>query len=154
MAGGGAALSEVMDVAAHGLHPPLSAHIVSSVLPARSALVLARSVSPSAMTDAVDVAVSASMVEERPVVVGGQPLPGLVFRHPLVRLTCYDGSAARRRQLHSAYAQAILRRRPDAVDTLASHLTRADDPRATRYLRQAAERAAAVCANDTADRYR
>ncbi|MFJ6851167.1 ATP-binding protein [Streptomyces sp. NPDC091271] len=133
VAGGGAALSEVMDVAAHGLHPPLSA---------------------AEATDAVDVAVLASVVEERPVVVGGQPLPGLVFRHPLVRLTCYDGlSAARRRQLHSAYAEAVLRRRPEAVDTLASHLTRADDPRATQYLRQAAERAAAVCANDTADRY-
>lgn len=133
VAGGGAALSEVMDVAGHGLHPPLSA---------------------AETADAVDAAVLASMVEERPVVVGGQPLPGLVFRHPLVRLTCYDGlSAARRRQLHAAYAEAVLRRRPDAVDTLASHLTRADDPRATRYLRQAAERAAAVCANDTADRY-
>ncbi|MGW8885569.1 ATP-binding protein [Streptomyces sp. NPDC055749] len=133
VAGGGAALSEVMDVAGYGLHPPLSA---------------------AEATDAVDAAVAASVVEERPVVVGGQPLPGLVFRHPLVRLTCYDGlSAARRRQLHSAYAEAVLRRRPDAVDTLASHLTRADDPRATQYLRQAAERAAAVCANDTADRY-
>ncbi|THA69356.1 transcriptional regulator [Streptomyces sp. A0642] len=133
VAGGGTALSEVMDVAGHGLHPPLSA---------------------AEAADAVDAAVRASVVEERPVVVGGRPLPGLMFRHPLVRLTCYDGlSAARRRQLHSAYAEAVLRRRPDAVDTLASHLSRADDPRATRYLRQAAERAAAVCANDTADRY-
>ncbi|MET8269509.1 hypothetical protein [Streptomyces sp. NPDC005096] len=110
--------------------------------------------SSDAATDAVDAAVAASVVAERPVVVGGRPLPGLAFRHPLVRLTCYDGlSAARRRQLHSAYAEAVLRRRPDAVDTLASHLTRADDPRATQYLRQAAERAAALCANDTADRY-
>ncbi|MET7368157.1 AAA family ATPase [Streptomyces sp. NPDC005566] len=133
VAGRGAALSEVMDVAGHGLHPRLS---------------------PAEATDAVDEAVQASVVEERPVVAGGRPLPGLAFRHPLVRLTCYDGlSAARRRQLHSAYAEAVLRRRPDAVDTLATHLTRADDPRATQYLRQAAERAAALCANDTADRY-
>ncbi|MFE7397236.1 ATP-binding protein [Streptomyces sp. NPDC057557] len=133
VAGGGAALSEILDVAEHGLHPPLSS---------------------AEATDAVDAAVAASVVAERPVVVGGRPLPGLAFRHPLVRLTCYDGlSAARRRQLHSAYAEAVLRRRPDAVDTLASHLTRADDPRATQYLRQAAERAAALCANDTADRY-
>lgn len=81
-------------------------------------------------------------------------MAGLAFRHPLVRLTCYEGlSAARRRLLHSAYAEAVLRRRPDAVDTLAAHLTRADDPRATGYLRQAAERAAALYANDTADRY-
>ncbi|WP_326792161.1 AAA family ATPase [Streptomyces sp. NBC_00841] len=133
VAGGGAALSEVLDVAEHGLHPPLSS---------------------AEATDAVDAAVAASVMTERTVVVGGRPLPGLAFRHPLVRLTCYDGlSAARRRQLHSAYAEAVLRRRPDAVDTLASHLTRADDPRATHYLRQAAERAAALCANDTADRY-
>lgn len=133
VAGRGACLSEVLDVAEHGLHPPMSA---------------------AEAADAVDTAVAASVVAERPVVVGGRPLPGLAFRHPLVRLTCYDGlSAARRRQLHSAYAEAVLRRRPDAVDTLASHLTRADDPRATRYLRQAAERAAALCANDTADRY-
>ncbi|WP_406388008.1 ATP-binding protein [Streptomyces sp. NBC_00887] len=133
VAGGGAALSEVVDVAGHGLHPRLS---------------------PAEATDAVEAAVQASVLEERNVVVGGQPMPGLVFRHPLVRLTCYDGlSAARRRQLHSAYAEAVLRRRPDAVDTLASHLMRADDPRATQYLRQAAERAAALCANDTADRY-
>lgn len=133
VAGGGAALSEVLDVAERGLHPPLSA---------------------AEATEAVDAAVAASVVAERPVVVGGRPLPGLAFRHPLVRLTCYDGlSAARRRRLHSAYAEAVLRRRPDAVDTLASHLARADDPRATQYLRQAAERAAALCANDTADRY-
>ncbi|MEW1689630.1 ATP-binding protein [Streptomyces sp. NPDC091265] len=131
--GGGAALTEILDVAGNGLHPPLS---------------------PAEATDAVDAAVTASVVTERPVTVGGRSLPGLAFRHPLVRLTCYDGlSTARRRQLHSAYAEAVLRHRPDAVDTLAAQLTRADDPRATGYLRQAAERAAALCANDTADRY-
>lgn len=131
--GGGAALTEILDVAGQGLHPPLS---------------------PAEATDAVDAAVTASVVTERPVMVGGRSLPGLAFRHPLVRLTCYDGlSTARRRQLHSAYAEAVLRHRPDAVDTLATQLARADDPRATGYLRQAAERAAALCANDTADRY-
>lgn len=131
--GGGAALTEILDVAGQGLYPPLSA---------------------AEATDAVDAAVTASVVTERPVMVGGRSLPGLAFRHPLVRLTCYDGlSTAKRRQLHSAYAEAVLRHRPDAVDTLATQLTRADDPRATGYLRQAAERAAALCANDTADRY-
>lgn len=131
--GGGAALTEILDVAGQGLHPPLS---------------------PAEAADAVDAAVTASVVAERPVAVGGRSLPGLAFRHPLVRLTCYDGlSTARRRQLHSAYAEAVLRHRPDAVDTLAIQLARADDPRATGYLRQAAERAAALCANDTADRY-
>ena len=61
--------------------------------------------------------------------------------NPLVRLTCYDQlSTARRRLLHTSYADAVLRNRPDALDTLAVHLTRADDPRAIGYLRQAAER--------------
>lgn len=93
-------------------------------------------------------------MEERQVVIAGRAEAGLAFRHPLVRLTCYDGlSAVRRRQLHGAYAQAVQRRRPDAVDALASHFTRADDPRAADYLRRAAERAAALYANDTADRY-
>ncbi|MEU2243568.1 AAA family ATPase [Streptomyces sp. NPDC018338] len=133
VAGQDAALTEVLDVARRGGHPRLSA---------------------AEATEAVEVAVAASVVEERRVVSEGRPVAGLAFRHPLVRLTCYEGlSAARRRLLHSAYAEAVLRRRPDAVDTLATHLTRADDPRATGYLRQAAERAAALYANDTADRY-
>ncbi|MEU4267407.1 AAA family ATPase [Streptomyces sp. NPDC026092] len=133
VAGQDAALAEVLDVARRGGHPRLSA---------------------AEATEAVDAAVAASVVEERVVVAEGRPAAGLAFRHPLVRLTCYEGlSTARRRLLHSAYAEAVLRRRPEAVDTLAAHLTRADDPRATGYLRQAAERAAALYANDTADRY-
>ncbi|MER8044108.1 AAA family ATPase [Streptomyces sp. NPDC094032] len=133
VAGQDAALAEVLDVARRGGHPRLSA---------------------AEATEAVEAAVAASVVEERQVVAGGRPAAGLAFRHPLVRLTCYEGlSAARRRLLHSAYAEAVLRRRPEAVDTLAAHLARADDPRATAYLRQAAERAAALYANDTADRY-
>ncbi|MFE5715736.1 ATP-binding protein [Streptomyces sp. NPDC056501] len=133
VAGQDADLTEVLDVARRGGHPRLSA---------------------AEATEAVEAAVAASVVEERRVVSEGRPVAGLAFRHPLVRLTCYEGlSAARRRLLHSAYAEAVLRRRPDAVDTLATHLTRADDPRATGYLRQAAERAAALYANDTADRY-
>lgn len=133
VAGQDAALAEVLDVARHGGHPRLSA---------------------AEATEAVEAAVAASVVEERRVAEAGRPAAGLAFRHPLVRLTCYEGlSAARRRLLHSAYAEAVLRRRPDAVDALAAHLARADDPRATGYLRQAAERAAALFANDTADRY-
>ncbi|MFC9386950.1 ATP-binding protein [Streptomyces venezuelae] len=133
VAGGTAALSEVMDVAAQGVHPRLPvAHTTSGV----------------------DAAVAASVLAEREVVIDGRPVPGLTFRHPLVRLTCYEQlTAARRRLLHSAYADAVRRRSPDAVDTLAAHLAHADDPRATGYLRQAAERAAALCANDTADHY-
>ncbi|MEU6440181.1 AAA family ATPase [Streptomyces sp. NPDC047046] len=133
VAGGEAALSELLDVAAHGLRPPLAGHSAA---------------------DALERAVAASVVEEREVVVAGRPQDGIAFRHPLVRLTCYERlSAVRRRGLHAAFARAVARRRPDAVDTLASHYTRADDPRAAEYLRRAAERAAGLYANDTADRY-
>ncbi|MGC4945565.1 ATP-binding protein [Streptomyces sp. DT224] len=133
VAGPETSLSELLDVAAHGLDP---------------------AVTGGAATDALERAMAASLIEERDIVVGGQHEAGLTFRHPLVRLTCYEKlSALRRRQLHGAFAQAVLRRRPDAVDTLASHFTRADDPRAAEYLRRAAARAAALFANDTADRY-
>ncbi|MCX5006748.1 AAA family ATPase [Streptomyces sp. NBC_00638] len=133
VAGGDAALSELLDVAEHGLHPPVSG---------------------AAAADALEQAIAASLVEERHVVVAGRPEEGVAFRHPLVRLTCYEQLAVvRRRQLHAAFAQAVRRRRPDAVDALASHFARADDPRAAEYLRRAAERAAALYANDTADRY-
>ena len=132
-AGGEAALSELLDVAEHGLHPPVAG---------------------AAAADALERAISFSLVEERQVVVDGRPEAGVAFRHPVVRLTCYDRlTAVRRRQLHAAFARTVLRRRPDAVDELASHFTRADDPRAAEYLRRAAERAAALYANDTADRY-
>ncbi|MFD7878769.1 ATP-binding protein [Streptomyces sp. NPDC059766] len=132
-AGGEAALSELLDVAEHGLRPPVAG---------------------ADAADALERAISVSLVEERHVVVAGRPEAGLAFRHPVVRLTCYEQlTAVRRRQLHAAFAQAVLRRRPDAVDALASHFARADDPRAAEYLRRAAERAAALYANDTADRY-
>lgn len=133
VAGGEAALSELLDVAANGLHPPVSGALATTV---------------------VERALAAALVEERQVVVDGRPEAGLAFRHPLVRLTCYERlSSIRRRQLHGAFAQAMLRRRPDSVDALASHFARADDPRAAEFLRRAAERAAALYANDTADRY-
>ncbi|WP_406374686.1 AAA family ATPase [Streptomyces sp. NBC_00647] len=133
VAGGDAALSELLDVAEHGLRPPVSG---------------------AAAADALEQAIAASLVEERHVVVAGRSEEGVAFRHPLVRLTCYEQLAVvRRRQLHAAFAQAVRRRRPDAVDALASHFARADDPRAAEYLRRAAERAAALYANDTADRY-
>ncbi|MFC9122963.1 ATP-binding protein [Streptomyces sp. NPDC057067] len=133
VAGGEAALSELLDVAELGLRPPVSG---------------------AAAVDALERAIAASLVEERQIVVAGRPVAGVAFRHPLVRLTCYEQlTVVRRRQLHAAFAQAVQRRRPDAVDTLASHFARADDPRAAEYLRRAAERAAALYANDTADRY-
>ncbi|MFB8414761.1 AAA family ATPase [Streptomyces albidoflavus] len=133
VAGGDAALSELLDVAGRGLHPPVTG---------------------AAAAGALERAIAASLVEERQVVVAGRPEAGVAFRHPLVRLTCYEQLAVvRRRQLHAAFAQAVEGRRPDAVDTLAWHFARADDPRAAEYLRRAAERAAALYANDTADRY-
>ncbi|UYO97096.1 AAA family ATPase [Microbacterium sp. M28] len=132
-AGGEAAAAEVVEVATQALHPTWSTGEVA---------------------EAVDAALRAAVLFERDVVIDGRPVPGLVFQHPLVRLTAYDElSAVRRQVLHSAYADAVLRRRPHAVDALAMHLARADDPRATTYLRQAAERAAALSANDTADLY-
>ncbi|WP_086824506.1 AAA family ATPase [Streptomyces sp. NRRL B-24572] len=133
VAGSETASSELLDVAAQGLHPPVTG---------------------AAATAALERAIGAALIEERPVVASGRHVPGLAFRHPLVRLTCYEGlSAVRRMQLHGAFAQAVRQRRPDAVDTLASHFTRADDPMAAEYLRLAAERASALYANDTADRY-
>ncbi|MEV0850242.1 AAA family ATPase [Streptomyces sp. NPDC049954] len=133
VAGVDAALAELLDVAEHGLHPPVAG---------------------AAAAAALERAIAASLVEERQVVVAGRPEDGVAFRHPLVRLTCYEQlTAVRRRQLHAAFAQAVQRRRPDAVDVLASHFARADDPRAAEHLRRAAERAAALYANDTADRY-
>ncbi|WP_344250454.1 ATP-binding protein, partial [Isoptericola hypogeus] len=133
VAGDGVSLSEAVEVAAEGLHPGMSAARASS---------------------GAEGAVLASVLVEREVAVDGRTVPGLAFRHPLVRVTCYERlSSARRRQIHAAYSDAVLRRRPDAVDTLAGHLARADDPRAVDYLRRAAERAAALGANDTADRY-
>lgn len=131
--GGEVALTELLDVARHGLEPPVAG---------------------GAVADAVERAIAASLIEERQVVVSGHGEAGLAFRHPVVRLTCYERlSGVRRRQLHAAVAEAVLRRRPDAVDTLALHFARADDPRAGEYLRRAAERAAALYANDAADRY-
>ncbi|MFI8003755.1 ATP-binding protein [Streptomyces sp. NPDC086010] len=133
VAGSETASSELLDVAAQGLHPPVTG---------------------AAATVALERAIGAALIEERPVVTSGRHVPGLAFRHPLVRLTCYEGlTTVRRMQLHKAFAQAVRQRRPDAVDTLASHFTRADDPLAAEYLRLAAERASALYANDTADRY-
>ncbi|MFF8408902.1 ATP-binding protein [Streptomyces omiyaensis] len=136
VAGGHAALSEVLDVTSSLAVPPGDGPVAAEAAAGAEA------------------AVSAAILTERDIVVDGRTVDGLAFRHPLIRLTCYERlSAARRRVLHASYADAVRSRRPDAVDTLAAHLTRADDPRATAYLRQAAERAAALCANDTADRY-
>ena len=128
-----ASLAEVVEVAATGTHPSLS---------------------PAQAATGAEQAVEAAVLSESVVVVDGQHHAGLTFQHPLIRLTCYEElSAARRQLLHGAYAEAVLRRRPDAVDALATHLSRADDPRAVDYLRRAARRAASMYANDAADRY-
>lgn len=126
-------LTEFEPVAATGLHPPLTG---------------------PAVVAALDAALQADIVEEREVAVGGRPTAGYAFKHPLVRLACAEQlSTAARRQLHRAFADAVLRVRPEAVDTLAFHLSRADDVRATEYLHRAARRAAALYANDSACDY-
>ncbi len=132
-AGGTAPLAEVLDIARTGIHPPLA---------------------PAEATAALEEAVDAALLTERQVTVAGRNVTGLAFRHPLLRLTCY-GLLTRVRSLglHAAWSDALLRHRPDDVDALAWHLLRAEDPRAVEYLRRAAERAAALYANEDADAY-
>ncbi|MFE6036602.1 ATP-binding protein [Streptomyces sp. NPDC056452] len=134
VAGGTAvSLAELEAVTSAGLHPPLDgAEVVS----------------------ALDAAAGSGIVEERDVVLGSRQVLGYAFRHPLVRLACAEQlSRAARRRLHQAYADTVLRLRPDAVDTLAFHMSVADDSRAPAFLRAAADRAAALYANDSAGDY-
>ncbi|WP_052189695.1 ATP-binding protein [Streptomyces sp. NRRL S-1824] len=136
VAGGTAvSLTELETVTSAGLHPPLDGREVAAAL---------------------DAAAGAGIVEERDVVLAGRPALGYAFRHPLVRLACTEQlSRAARRRLHRAYADAVLRLRSDAVDTVAFHMTVSDDSRAPVFLRAAADRAAALYANDSAcDYYR
>ncbi|MCX4537100.1 AAA family ATPase [Streptomyces sp. NBC_00841] len=136
VAGGTAvSLAELETVTSAGLHPPLDGREV---------------------TAALDAAAGSGIVEERDVILGGRSVLGYAFRHPLVRLACAEQlSRAARRQLHQAYADTVLRLRPDAVDTIAFHMAVSDDARAPVFLRAAADRAAALYANDSAcDYYR
>ncbi|MFF2329213.1 MULTISPECIES: ATP-binding protein [unclassified Streptomyces] len=131
-AGGTAPLSE-LTAAGAGLRPPLHG---------------------AELADGVETAVAARLVEEREAATGGRAVPDYAFCHPLVRLAVYGAvSAVRRGQLHTALGEAVLSRRPRAVETLALHFGRADDPRAVDFLRQAAERAEALYANDAAERH-
>ncbi|MFF0429465.1 ATP-binding protein [Streptomyces sp. NPDC004520] len=133
VAGGAAPLAEVLDVARHGLHPPLTEAEASAAL---------------------ESAVGASLLDEQRITAAGRTTTGLTFRHPLLRRTCYELlTRLRSRQLHAAWGEAVLRHRPHDVDAVASHLWRAEDPRAADHLRPAAERAAALYANEAADTY-
>ncbi|MEV5971455.1 AAA family ATPase [Streptomyces sp. NPDC051921] len=133
VARGTAPLSEVLDVARHGLHPPLTEAEASAAL---------------------ESAVSASLLDEQRITAAGRTTTGLTFRHPLLRRTCYELlTRLRSRQLHAAWGEAVLRHRPHDADALASHLWQAEDPRAADHLRQAAERAAGLYANEAADTY-
>ncbi|MFG1834524.1 ATP-binding protein [Micromonospora chersina] len=133
VAGGDAPLVEVLDVTGNGLWPPMPR--------------------PAAVA-ALAAAIEAGIVEEREVLVEGRRVLGHGFRHPLIRLACGKRlSEVLRRQVHTAYADAVLRHRPDAVDVLAYHLTRAEDPRAVPFLWRAARRAASLYANDSAAGY-
>ncbi|MFB7276260.1 AAA family ATPase [Streptomyces hydrogenans] len=132
-AGGAVPLAEVLDIAREGLHPPM---------PRAEA------------TAALEAAVSAALLTEHQVSAGGRSVTGLAFRHPLLRLTCYELlPRLRSLGLHAAWGEVLLRHRPDDVDALAWHLLRAEDPRAVDHLRRAAERAAALYANEEADEY-
>ncbi|NUS25515.1 MAG: AAA family ATPase, partial [Streptomyces sp.] len=123
--------------------------------PAEAGAPASAPVTPSArVVDGIEAALAAAVLEERSVPADEVAVPGLGFRHPLIRLVCREGlSQARRRQLHAAYAESLLRRRPGAVDAVAAHLAGADDPRAADHLHRAARRAAAVGADDSADHY-
>ncbi|WP_225802975.1 BTAD domain-containing putative transcriptional regulator [Streptomyces sp. NK15101] len=132
-AGGTAPLAEVLDIARDGLHPPMS-----------TAEAIA----------ALEGTVAASLLAEQQIVVGGRSVTGLAFRHPLLRLTCYELlSRLRSLSLHAAWSETLLRHRPGDVDALVWHLLRAEDRRAVDHLRRAAERAAALYANEEADGY-
>ncbi|QWF83283.1 BTAD domain-containing putative transcriptional regulator [Amycolatopsis sp. CA-230715] len=64
------------------------------------------------------------------------------FAHALVRETLYhDLSRSRRARWHDRIGEAIERVRPDDVDSLAHHFLAAENPKAVRYARVAAERA-------------
>ncbi|MFF5010925.1 ATP-binding protein [Streptomyces phaeochromogenes] len=106
----------------------------------------------AALLDDLDQAVRSRIIGESPALKSGLPSITYGFRHPLIRLACRDAlTAARQRRLHMLLADTFVRHRPEAVDTAAHHLSRADDPRAVDFLRRAARRAAAMYANDTAD---
>ncbi|MEU9291174.1 AAA family ATPase [Streptomyces sp. NPDC048275] len=106
----------------------------------------------AALLDDLDQAVRSRIIGESPALKSGLPSVTYGFRHPLIRLACRDAlTAARQRKLHMLLADTFVRHRPEAVDTAAHHLSRADDPRAVDFLRRAARRAASMYANDTAD---
>lgn len=64
------------------------------------------------------------------------------FAHSLVREVLYQGlSTPRRRILHRRVAEALLERHEPDPDTVADHLRRAGDPRATEWLERAGARA-------------
>ncbi|WP_217575789.1 tetratricopeptide repeat protein [Streptomyces sp. GbtcB7] len=107
-----------------------------------------------ALLDHMDEAVRSRIIGESPALHGGPSTVEYVFRHPLIRLACRAGlTSARRRRLHTVLADVLVRYRPEAVDVVAYHLSRADDPRAVEFLRRAARRAASMYANDAADGY-
>ncbi len=127
-------VTELLDIAGAAFDPPMS---------------------EPGLLDALEAAQRAGLLEEREVVVAGRPAPGYAFRHPVVRLACYQGlSAARRRLLHREHATALARHRPDRLDDLVVHQIRAgDDAAAVPTLRKAARRAADLFAHAQAERY-
>ena len=133
VAGSSVSVAEAADTARDGLRPPLCGNDLD---------------------DAVDEAVRLRLVDEPDVVADGVTVPGLALRHPLLGLVVLQSlSRARRRRLDGAFAAAVARHRPMAVETVATHLDRAESPEAEEWLLAAARRCATVYADDRADRF-
>jgi DNA-binding SARP family transcriptional activator len=111
---------------------------------AASAAVFRRSLSHSAVLDALDRALEVGILEE------GEE--GYAFRHPLFRLAIYQQlSRSRRAHLHGVLASTLETEQPEQVESLAHHYTRSTNRgKALVYLERAGDRARGSYANDIA----
>ena len=93
-------------------------------------------IAEGALLPTVERATAARLMEESP---GGV---GMRFSHALIRETLYDSTPLpKRREYHLRAAEILLTREHPNPDTVANHLRRAGDPRATTWLVNAGERA-------------
>ncbi|MEE9297555.1 MAG: tetratricopeptide repeat protein [Acidimicrobiia bacterium] len=112
-------------------------------------LLVAEVVEASELTDDTTLAAIDDLQRRRFVDAGHD---GFAVGHELMRRVVYDDlSISRKIDLHRRVAIAVEKHRPDEVELLAHHFSSARMPdRAAQYLEQAAERAMAVHAYDTA----
>jgi DNA-binding NarL/FixJ family response regulator len=95
----------------------------------------------SGLATAVAQGIDAHLIVERP------DLPTISFTHALVRETLYHRQAySQRQQLHRHVAEILADRTEPALNDVAWHFARADDPRAIDWLVRAGERALALYA--------